>query len=76
MNLGVDRDRQDHMVVLAADGDDREKREMATILRSLAQAMDDQDYVGHPLLVMEQRCYERLLGLHRRAAGAAGGKQP
>lgn len=71
MSLGVDKERQDHMVVLAADGDDREKREMATILRSLAQAMDDQDYVGCPLLVLEQRCYERLLGLHGRAVRAA-----
>ncbi len=75
MSLGVDKGRQDHMVVLAADGDEREKREMATILRSLAQAMDDQDFVGCPLLVMEQRCYERLLGLHRRAVRAAGGQQ-
>lgn len=74
MSLGIDKENQDHMVVLAADGDDREKREMATVLRSLAQAMEDQEVVGCPLLVMEKRCYERLLGLHRRAARAAGGK--
>ena len=44
---------------------------MAAVLRSLAQAMDNQDVVGNPLLVLEQRCYERLVGLHRRAAKAA-----
>lgn len=71
MSAGVDRAQQEQMVVLAADGDDRERREMAAVLRSLAQAMDNQDVVGNPLLVLEQRCYERLVGLHRRAAKAA-----
>ena len=71
MSAGVDRAQQEQMVVLAADGDDRERREMAAVLRSLAQPMDNQDVVGNPLLVLEQRCYERLVGLHRRAAKAA-----
>jgi hypothetical protein len=75
MDLEMDRSQQEPMVVLAADGDDRERRELAAVLRSLAQAMDDQDLVGNPLLVLEQRCYERLMGLHRRAVKAAGGQR-
>ncbi len=60
----------DHLVVFSADGDDLEKREMADILRKLAEAMDEESYVGNPLLVLEERCYERLKGLHRKSRAA------
>ncbi len=70
MDPGVDRESHENMVVLAADGDDREKREMAEILRILATAMDDESYLGNPLLVLEQRCYERLKKLHRKCRTA------
>ena len=72
MHSGSEQERHDHMVVFTADGDDSEKREMADILRKLATAMDDESYVGNPLLVLEERCYERLRGLHHKGkvAGA------
>ncbi len=72
MSPGTDKIDHEQMVVLTADGDDTEKREMADILRKLATAMDDESYIGNPLLVLEERCYERLRGLHKKdkAAGA------
>lgn len=75
MSPSVDRESHDGMVVLAADGDAAEKREMAEVLRSLAAAMEDESYVGNPLLVLEQRCYERLLGLHARVRAQGAGKR-
>ncbi len=67
MSSSADKSPHDHLVVLTADGDDIEKREMVDILRKLAEAMDEESYVGNPLLVLEERCYERLMGQHRKS---------
>ena len=72
MSSGTKKERSDHMVVFTADGDDIERREMADILRKLAEAMDEESYVGNPLLVLEERCYERLKGLHHKGKAASG----
>ena len=72
MSPGSESDRHDHMVVLTAGGDDCEKREMAEVLRNLVTALEDESLIGCPLLVLEQQCYERLLGLHEKRKAATG----
>lgn len=73
MDSAQEKDHHEHMVVLTAGGDDSEKREMTEVLRNLVAAMEDESLVGCPLLVLEQHCYERLLGLHQKGQAAKAG---
>ena len=68
-----ERELREEMVVINGGGDAGEQREMVGILRHLADAIEAGSNVGEPLLVLEQRCLERLLEAHARAKRAGLG---
>jgi len=57
------------VVVIDGGGDPQEKRELAAIMRSLATAIENDNYAGRPILVLE----ERWLSTHRRTLTQARG---
>ena len=45
---------------------------MASVLRELADAIEEDRNVGCPLLVLEEECLKRLKAAHQKAASAGG----
>ncbi len=74
MTLGHENQPRENLLVYSGGGDEQEKHEMAEILRNLATAMEQDRDVGCPLLVLEEKCLERLKGIHYKthSAGSEG----
>jgi len=72
MTLGTEESSHENLLVFSGGGDIREKQEMASVLRELADAIDEDRAVGCPLLVLEEECLRRLRAAHRKAQSAGG----
>lgn len=74
MTLEAEAESRENLLVFSGGGDVQEKQEMATVLRELADAIEQDRNVGCPLLVLEEECLKRLKAAHQRAHSAGSGQ--
>jgi hypothetical protein len=67
MTLKSEVDREQATLVYSGEGNWEEQVEMAKIMRQLADAIEQGDSIGNSLLVLEERCLERLKKYHSKA---------